>query len=129
METLFDQIGGTGAVDAAVDLFYDKILADETIAGFFKHIDMDRQARAQKAFLTQVLKGEARDPHGYMARAHAKLVKEQGLNDAHFDAVAGHLAATLSELSVPAPLIDQIMPAVAALREAVLGRMDGVSAA
>ena len=30
-ESLYDQIGGAAAVDAAVDLFYDKVMSDDTI--------------------------------------------------------------------------------------------------
>ena len=32
---LFERIGGEGAVDAAVDLFYTKVLADERVKDFF----------------------------------------------------------------------------------------------
>ena len=33
--SLFERIGGEGAVDAAVDLFYTKILADDRVKSFF----------------------------------------------------------------------------------------------
>ncbi len=122
MSTLYDQIGGAAAVDAAVDRFYQKVLADDRIASFFVPVDMARQAQAQKAFLTSLLKGEARDPAGHMRKAHAHLVREAGLTDRHFDAVAEDLQATLEDLSVPADLTAQIMTAVASLRDAVLDR-------
>ena len=50
--TLYEQLGGEKAVDAAVDLFYKKVLADDRVNGFFKGVDMDRQRAMQKAFLT-----------------------------------------------------------------------------
>lgn len=40
--TLFEKLGGEPAVDAAVDIFYKKVLADDRISGFFDGIDMDR---------------------------------------------------------------------------------------
>ena len=52
-ESVYDQIGGEAAMDAAVKLFYSKVLADEHIAGFFTRIDMDRQMAKQKRFLTK----------------------------------------------------------------------------
>ena len=52
MSTLYEQLGGEGAVDAAVNLFYRKVLADSRIARFFDDIDMDEQIVKQKAFLT-----------------------------------------------------------------------------
>ncbi|MGD8884606.1 MAG: group 1 truncated hemoglobin, partial [Gammaproteobacteria bacterium] len=103
-ETLYEKIGGEPAVDAAVDIFYRKVLADDRINQFFDGIDMDRQAAKQKAFLTFAFGG----PNNYsgkdMRDGHAHLV-ERGLNDSHFDAVMENLGATLKELNVPDELI------------------------
>ena len=41
--SLFAQLGGTAAVDAAVDIFYRKVLADDRVSRFFEGVDMDRQ--------------------------------------------------------------------------------------
>ena len=49
---LFERIGGAGAVDAAVELFYNKVLADTRINSFFKKTDMTKQRQMQKQFLT-----------------------------------------------------------------------------
>jgi hemoglobin len=50
--TLYDQIGGAAAVDAAVDIFYRKVLTDYRINRFFDDIDMEGQVAKQKAFFT-----------------------------------------------------------------------------
>ena len=42
-ESLFDRIGGEAAVNAAVDIFYRKVLADDRINQFFEGVDMDKQ--------------------------------------------------------------------------------------
>ena len=57
MTTLYERIGGEAAVDKAVDIFYDKIMADDRIKSFFENIDMFAQARKQKLFLTMVFGG------------------------------------------------------------------------
>ena len=119
MSTLLDQIGGDDAVNAAVDIFYKKVLADDTISSFFDKTDMDGQSRKQKLFLTTVLNGTSKGAQAYMQRVHKHLVDEQGLNDEHFNAVAGHLQTTLEELSVPADLVGQIMTAVGGLHDSV----------
>jgi hemoglobin len=120
-KSLYDQIGGSAAVDAAVDLFYGKVLADSTINGFFQAVDMKKQRAQQKAFLTMVFGG----PNGYSGKdlrsAHAPLVAK-GLGDKHFDAVAGHLQATLDQLNVPADLKNQVMTIAGSVRNDVLGR-------
>jgi len=82
---------------------------------------MDQQIGKQKAFLTMAFGG----PNSYtgldMRKAHAHLVA-RGLNDSHFDAVAENLTATLNELSVAQPLIDQVLAIAGSTRNDVLGR-------
>jgi truncated hemoglobin YjbI len=50
--TVYDLLGGGTAVDAAVIVFYRKVLADGRISEFFGDVDMARQIAKQKAFLT-----------------------------------------------------------------------------
>lgn len=119
--TLFEQLGGEAAVNAAVDIFYRKVLADYRINRFFDNVDMDKQAAKQKAFLTMAFGG----PNNYsgkdMRDGHAKLVK-MGLDDSHFDAVIENLAATLTELGVSAELIGQVAAIAETTRSDVLGK-------
>ncbi len=49
MTTLFEQLGGNASVDAAVDIFYRKVLSDDSISHFFDDVDMDRMRAMQKA--------------------------------------------------------------------------------
>ena len=117
MTTLFEKIGGKEAVSAAVDIFYTKVLADESINHFFEKVDMDRQAQHQKLFLTYAFGGLPNYPGKGMREAHAHL----DLTVAHFAAVAGHLKATLEELKVPADLQDEVMSIAASTHDDVLG--------
>lgn len=119
--SLYEQLGGAAAVDAAVDIFYRKVLKDDRINRFFTGVDMGRQAAKQKAFLTLAFGG----PNNYtgldMRNGHARLVA-QGLNDSHFDAVVENLGATLKELNVPDNLIAQVAAIAETTRNDVLGR-------
>lgn len=119
--SLYDELGGEAAVDAAVDVFYRKVLADERIAGFFVGVDMDQQKRKQRAFLTVALGGPNKYTGRGMRMAHARAVS-QGLSDVHFDAVVGHLAATLRELGVPDEKVAEAGAIVETTRDQVLGR-------
>jgi hemoglobin len=120
-QSLYEKIGGEAAVDAAVDIFYRKVLADDRINQFFDGVDMERQAAKQKAFLTFAFGG----PNNYtgkdMRDGHAHLVK-RGLNDSHFDAVMENLGATLKELNVPDELIAEAAAIAESTRNDVLGR-------
>ena len=121
MATLLEQIGGQDSVDKAVEIFYDKVLEDDNLVGFFSDTAMDTQIRKMQLFLGQLLAGALEDVDAYMRRSHEGVVAE-GLDDAHFDAVAGHLQDTLNELGVPGDLVNEIMTAAASLRTAVLNR-------
>ena len=119
--TLYDRIGGEPAVNAAVDIFYRKVLSDHRIYRFFDNVDMEKQAAKQKAFLTMAFGG----PHHYtgedMRKGHAHLLK-MGLDDSHFDAVVENLGATLNELNVPQELIYEVVAICETTRNDVLGR-------
>lgn len=117
--SLYDSLGGEAAVNAAVDIFYRKVLTDESISHFFDDVDMDRQVAKQKAFLTYAFGGPNHYTGKAMREAHAPLV-QRGLNEEHFVAVAGHLRATLQELNVPTPLIDQVMAIAGSTHDDVL---------
>ncbi len=120
-ESLYDRIGGEAAVNAAVEVFYRKVLADDRINMFFEGVDMEKQAAKQKGFLTFAFGG----PHNYsgkdMREGHAHLVAK-GLNDSHFDAVMENLGATLTELGVPADLIAEAAAIAESTRNDVLGK-------
>ena len=122
MNTLYEKIGGEAAVDAAVDKFYEKVLADERIKHFFEGVDMVRQAAHQKKFLTYAFGGSPEYAGKSMRAAHKRLVEEKGLDDSHFDAVIENLGATLTELGVPDTLIAEAAAIAESTREDVLNR-------
>jgi hemoglobin len=119
--TLFERLGGKPAVEAAVDIFYDKIMKDGSISPFFDGVDMARQRGKQKIFLTYAFGGPVKYVGKDLRQAHAHLVK-RGLSDSHFDAVAGHLQATLKELGVAIDLIAEVMTLVGTTKKDVLNR-------
>ena len=119
--TLYEQLGGQPAVDAAVKGFYDKVLADDRVNGFFKGVDMDRQIRMQTEFLTFAFGG----PNNYAGKdlraAHAHLVAK-GLNDTHFDIILEHLGSTLKELCVSDALIEKAASVANSVRGDILNK-------
>lgn len=121
MATLYERIGGEPAVNAAVELFYRKVLADPRINPFFNNTDMDKQLAKQKAFFTMAFGGPNQYTGQDMRNSHAHLVKS-GLNEAHFNAVMEHLGSTLVELNVPADLIAEAAAIAESTRNDVLGK-------
>lgn len=121
MPSLYERLGGAPAVDAAVDIFYRKVLQDERISRFFDDVDMERQAAKQKAFLTMVFGGPANYTGMDMRKGHAHLVS-RGLDDSHVDAVVELLGQTLQELGVPQADIEEVARLANSVRDDVLSR-------
>lgn len=116
--SLFERLGGAAAVDAAVDIFYRKVLQDDRISAFFDSVDMERQHVKQKAFLTLAFGGPNHYSGADMRSAHAGMK----LTDEHFDAVMEHLTSTLQELGVDKEDIAGVGQIAASTKNDVLNR-------
>lgn len=116
--SLYQQLGGKAALEAAVELFYVKVLADDRVKHFFDDVSMIKQKRKQKEFLSAALGG----PIPYTGKDLRKAHEDMNLTDVHFNAIAEHLQATLEELKVDKALIAQAMSIVGSTRNAVLNR-------
>lgn len=119
--SLFERLGGHAAVDAAVDIFYDKVLSDSRINTFFENLDMKQQRRKQKAFLTFAFGGAPNYSGKNLREAHKYMV-EKGLNEDHFNAVIENLGATLQELNVPENLIQEAAEIAISTKNDILNR-------
>jgi len=117
-QTLFDRIGGMAAVNAAVDIFYAKVLEDDRINQFFTHTDMQIQSRKLRGFLAYAFGAPMNYTGKNMRDAHAHM----RLTDEHFNAVAGHLVATLEELNVDKGLISEVVAIAVSTKDDVLNR-------
>lgn len=116
--SLYQQIGGSAALTAAVDLFYVKVLADERVNHFFEDINMKTQNRKQKAFLAAALGAPIPWTGKDMRAAHAKL----DIRESDFNSIAENLQNTLTELKLDENLITQIMTIIARTKDDVLNR-------
>ena len=121
MSTVYEQLGGEAAINAAVDVFYRRVLNDPYVSRFFEGVDMEKQAAKQKAFLTMVTGGPNKYTGKDMREGHRHLVK-MGLNDSHFDHIICHLRSTLAELGVSQDLIDTVISVAESTRDDVLDR-------
>ena len=121
MSSLFEKLGGESAISDVVDIFYEKVLADDSVSHFFFYSDMAAQHVKQQLFMTMVFGGQNNYTSDNLRTAHAPLV-QKGLNEEHFNIVAGYLQATLEEMDVPAELIDEVMTIASSYKDDVLNR-------
>ena len=119
--SLYERIGGAAAVDAAVEVFYKKVINDYRINRFFDGVDMAKQVAKQKTFFTMAFGGPNNYTGADLRSAHSKLVKI-GLGNDQFNAVMEHLGDTLKELKVPQDLIEEVMTLAEGTRSNVLGK-------
>lgn len=116
--SLYQRIGGKAAIDAAVDLFYKKVLADERVNHFFEDTNMKAQHRKQKEFLSHALGAPTPWTGKDMRKAHENL----DLREDDFNAIAENLVATLKELKVDDKLIEEAVAIVASTKKDVLNQ-------
>ena len=81
MTSLFD------AINAAVDIFYEKVLADDRVKQFFDDVDMPGQIGKQRIFLAYAFGGPVKHTGKDLRSAHSHL----NLSEEHFVAIAENL--------------------------------------
>jgi len=118
---LYDLIGGSQTVWAAIESFYRRVLADGTINHFFSGTDMAKLRAHQTAFISALLGGREVYTGRDLTAVHAPL-RKQGLNDTHFDAFLNHFRAALKEVGVKDDKTEKIMKRLEGKRSVVLNR-------
>jgi hemoglobin len=117
-QSVYAEIGGREAIEAVVDDFYDRVLNDEQLVGYFDSFDMAELHAHQVQFISSVAGGPVSYTGGEMREVHAPL----GIEQADFDAVATYLDRALRENGVCDEYVDAIMAEVAALKDPILDR-------
>jgi len=117
-DSLYQKLGGKVAIDAVVDAFYVKVLADKRVKDFFADVSMDKQRRKQKDFLSAAFGGPLPWTGKDMRKAHEGM----GLTEEHFNAIAENLVSTLKDFKVKQELIDQVVAIALTTKDDVLGR-------
>ena len=106
----YDKIGGGPAVKGVVDRFYELILADDQLAGFFDETDMASLKRHQVLLISQVLGGPANYDGRDLRAAHAGLDITRG----DYVNTVSHLVQAMVEAKVPPAVIERVGEALAA---------------
>jgi len=118
---LYDLIGGSRTVWAAIESFFRRVLADGSISHFFSGTDMAKLRAHQTAFISGLLGGGEVYAGGDLATVHAPL-RERGLNGTHFNALLNHFRAALREVGVKDDRTEKIMILLEGKRSVVLNR-------
>jgi hemoglobin len=113
--SIYDEIGGSTAVAAVVDSFYERVLADPHLTHYFEGVDVKRLKGHQRGFIAAAIGGAELYTGRSMREAHATL----HIRPEHFDLVVGHLVDTMTSLNVPDSIIGQIGAKLTPLRDEI----------
>ncbi len=95
--TLFERLGGKPAIEAVVDDFLGRVAADERINAGFAGAHVPRLRTRLIELICAGTGGGCTYSGRDMKTAHTGM----GVTNAQFDALAGHLVASLDKLKVP----------------------------
>jgi TolB-like protein/truncated hemoglobin YjbI/predicted Ser/Thr protein kinase len=104
---LFSLIGGSQTVLAALDSFFRRIVADNSINHFFAGTDLTHLLAHHKTFVSALLGGPEPFAGQDIGALHAHLCPQ--LNDSHFDAFLKHFRAALQEVGVKDYKTERVM--------------------
>lgn len=116
VDTDYSAVGGAAAISSVVDLFYQSVLADPKLVGYFENTDLARLKRHQVQLVSQVMGGPVSYGGADLALAHSG----RGITDADFSRVVDHLVAALAAHSVPADITGRVVAALGATQDDIV---------
>jgi hemoglobin len=114
-KSLYQRLGGYDAITAVVNEFADRLVADKNLERFFGAMSTDSVDRFKQAN-TMLVCAATGGPCNYLGRSMDSSHKGMGVKDADFNAVAGHLSATLDKFKVPATEKEELLGIIGGLK-------------
>lgn len=113
---LFERLGGKAAIEAVVDDFLGRVAGDATINSGFAvaHVPRIRQR------LIELVCVGTGGPCTYSGRDMTTAHAGQGITNAQFDTLVGHLVATLDKFKVPAAEKGELLSVLGPMRPAIV---------
>ena len=120
-DTIYETIGGRLRIKAAVELFYAKVFADESVSHFFQGVDVKGLHARQSMFVSMLLGGKIVYTGKDIRTAHGNS-RMKGMSDVHFDTILKHFRAALEEIQIEPDKVVKIMALLEGTRDFVLDR-------
>jgi hemoglobin len=120
-KSLYDRLGGKGAITAVVDEFVSRVAADTAINSFFAATAADpkRLAGFKGKLVDQICQASG-GPCKYtgkdMKTAHAGM----GVTEADFNALVGDLAGALDKFKVPEQEKSELLGALGGMKDDIV---------
>lgn len=121
LDDLYDTIGGSDTIEAAIGSFYRRVLEDENLRRFFHSTDMAHLRSGQSMFISMLVGGRVVYTGKDINAAHAHA-RAQGLTGEHLDVFLKHFRAAIDEVGVAPDKAEKVMRLLETHRAAVLNR-------
>ena len=121
--SLKEQLGGDEAIQNAVDILTEKLMADPRINYFLFGVSRADQGDKHKSFLTVALRGEDEE-----AASLSDLRKtfgdflDKGFKDRHFDLMFDHLRDSLKQMDIADELSEAVINASNSIRQGLFSK-------
>jgi len=113
---LVDRLGGEAKVEAYASSLFDLVMADPVLNHFAEGQDTWAIATAFKSYSLAATGGKSSDSVEDLKVVLQLLVREEGLDDDHFIAVAKHANEVLSKDRAPATAVHDVLELIDGLR-------------
>lgn len=115
-KALFERLGGKPAIEAVIDDFLGRVAADESINSGFAvtHVPRVRQR------LVELVCSASGGPCVYSGRDMGTVHAGMRITNAQFDALVGHLVATLDKFKVPAGEKGELLALLGPMRGSIV---------
>lgn len=113
--SLFDRMGGQEGITGLITSFYERVLEDPELAGFFEKTDMAKLHRMQVEFFSAALGG----PAIYSGRSLREIHAGRGIKKHHLQRFVEHLLATLQSYDLEENEVRSIYDRIAVHADAI----------
>jgi hemoglobin len=117
-KSLYDRLGGKGAITAVVDDFVGNVAADKRINGYFAHANVPHL----KAELVDQICAATGGPCTYTGKDMKTAHKGMGIADADFNALVEDLVKSLNKFNVPAKEQSELLGILGPLKPQIVGQ-------
>ena len=117
-KSLYDRLGGQGAIVAVVDDFVSNVAADNRINKFFAKTDIPRLKRL---LVEQICAGTG-GPCTYTGRDMKSAHMGMGITDAQFNALVEDLVKSLDKFKVPEKEKSELLGILGPMKPSIVGQ-------
>lgn len=119
--TLYHRIGGYDALAAMVDDFLGRMLGDPEIEPFFRDLQTGEKQRVRQMLVDQLCEATG-GPCVYVGKDMKTAHTGLDINERDWTRAVGHLVATLELFRLPTAERQELLSAVAALKDQIVGQ-------